>query len=175
MAPPIRVIATPEQVRASVWARIEKQPGENGCWLWTGPTFKSGGYGAIKVGGRKGKVLRVHRLVWEWERGPIPDGLKVCHHCDTPACVRPEHLFLGTDADNVRDKMAKGRYVFPSRESAPKGEDHHWCQLTEEQVIEIRERYATGYETCASLAYAYDVSFTNIHAIVTRRSWKHVP
>jgi len=77
-----------------------------GCWLWTGATMWKG-YGAI---GYFGKVLRAHRVAWELCVGPIPRGRQVLHHCDNPACVRPNHLFLGTARDNSRDMSAKGRW-----------------------------------------------------------------
>jgi hypothetical protein len=75
-----------------------------GCWLWQGTT--NGAYGQIGDGGRK---RYAHRVAWELQNGPVPDGLHVLHRCDVPACVRPDHLFLGTPSDNLRDCYAKGR------------------------------------------------------------------
>lgn len=76
------------------------------CWIWTGTTNELG-YGLIHVGQRR---VRVHRVSWEIANGPIPEGLCVCHRCDNPRCVRPDHLFLGTQADNLRDMCSKGRH-----------------------------------------------------------------
>lgn len=83
------------------WRRVNKT---EGCWLWEGPN--TGRYGYIVVNGHG---MTAHRRAWILENGPIPDGLLACHHCDTPLCVRPDHLFLGTPADNARDMMVKGR------------------------------------------------------------------
>lgn len=87
-----------------------------GCWEWSG-LRSARGYGRFGHDSR-----RAHRIAWELTFGPVPDGLLVCHTCDNPPCIRPEHLFLGTDADNARDMVAKGRGRYgplaPSRVSA---------------------------------------------------------
>lgn len=79
---------------------------ESGCWLWTKRTDR-GGYGWIKIDG----IHRAaHRVVWEFYNGPIPNGMKACHKCDTPLCVNPNHIFLGSQGDNLRDMFGKGRW-----------------------------------------------------------------
>jgi hypothetical protein len=78
------------------------------CWRWTG-WYQSSGYGAFRIGGNRGKDVRAHRLSWILANGPIEQGLLVCHRCDHPWCVNPEHLFLGTAKDNIRDCAEKGR------------------------------------------------------------------
>ena len=88
------------------WAKVDKS-GE--CWTWTGARDPRG-YGRL---GRGRKTLFAHRFSWEEENGPIPNGLFVCHSCDNPACVRPSHLFLGTQKDNIRDMMSKNRGALP--------------------------------------------------------------
>jgi hypothetical protein len=79
---------------------------ESGCWIWEGTT-NSQGYGSITI---KGKEKKAHRVSWELFNGPIPKGLLVLHKCDTPACINPHHLFLGTHRDNIQDCIKKGRF-----------------------------------------------------------------
>lgn len=139
------------------WSRVTVGPG---CWLWTGPC--AGGYGSIK---RNGVHVATHRLVWEWAYGSIPDGILVCHACDTPRCVRPDHLFLGTDTDNQRDAWAKGRKV------PPRGELNGTARLTAAQVLAIRKDGRGPH----ALAREYGVSYGCVSAILNRRSWRHLP
>lgn len=89
------------------FSKIERIP-ISGCWLWTGATKK--GYGDIFIGAGAGrKHISAHRFSWEFHNGAIPEGLIVCHKCDIHECVNPEHLFLGTHADNMQDCSNKGR------------------------------------------------------------------
>lgn len=90
---------------------ITRLPDAPGCWLWIG-ALSSDGYGKIY---HNKKLLRAHRAVYEFYRGPIPSHLDACHRCDTPSCVNPEHIFIGTAKDNIQDAMRKGRLVFPRR------------------------------------------------------------
>lgn len=91
--------------RSRFWSDVRKS---DGCWLWTG-TITSGSYGIFRRD--DGTRVRAHRYSYELEYGVAPAALFVCHTCDTPLCVRPDHLFLGTALDNVRDKVAKGRHI----------------------------------------------------------------
>jgi len=86
------------------WRQVQKDV--DGCWLWTGRPVQ--GYGRFRPSSR-GTKIGAHRYSWELHVGPIPDGLDVCHRCDVPLCIRPDHLFLGTHADNMADMVAKGR------------------------------------------------------------------
>lgn len=134
---------------------------ESGCLLWLGAVDKDG-YGKAKVGG---KDVRAHRWSWLLHKGEITGGLHVLHRCDVPTCVNPEHLFLGTNVDNVKDKIAKGRdYKLPPQRK-PK--------LTEEQVAEIRR--LRGKVRQIDLAAMFGVHHSQISRIQTGAFWRHLP
>jgi len=90
------------------WSKVDKEDGE-GCWVWSASRTGSGGYGQVR--NEWGELEFSHRVAWRPANGPIPDGLNVCHKCDYPPCVRPGHLFLGTQLENIHDSMRKGRQV----------------------------------------------------------------
>jgi len=148
---------------ARFWRHVSIRS-ENECWVWQG-RINSTGYGRV---GNNGKVYYAHRMAYELCVGPIPKGLCVLHACDNRRCVNVRHLFLGTDADNVHDAIAKGRmrYVNGSRVGAAK--------LTEQQVIEIRSIYETGHITQRELGAKYHVSHSTIGRITRREGWNHV-
>lgn len=136
-----------------------------GCLEWQGCRNQDG-YGFHTAG--EHRMRRAHRVAWEEAYGPIPDGLLVCHKCDNRACVRPEHLFLGTSADNTQDAWRKGRL---HRLGA--GEAHYKAKLTVEMVTEIRSRYAAG-ESQSTLAQSYGVTQATVSKAVLRRTWRNV-
>lgn len=139
---------------------------DSGCWLWIGKRGKAG-YGKIRVSGMNTEVL-AHRVSYEMFNGPIPSDLCVLHRCDVPACVNPDHLFLGTRGDNRRDCVAKDRHA--KRFPAMQGESHPNAKLSLESVAAIRKSGA-GY---GSLAKQYRVSKSLIAQIKTGRAWTNV-
>ncbi len=139
------------------------------CWNWKGMKDRQG-YGMIKV---RPKMYRAHRVAWVIiNKEEIPDGFQVCHKCDNPSCVNPTHLFLGINADNVRDKVSKGRQSHAGKGS--KGELHPRAKLTEKEVLEIRRQYIPNWVTARDLAFRFGVSEREIRAIIYRQVWTHI-
>lgn len=136
------------------------------CWIWTGSS-DGNGYGCLVI---KGKSVGAHRVSYNLHAGEIPTGQKVLHHCDTPKCVNPSHLFLGTDADNNADMVAKGRNK-PQR-----GSDNGNAILTDDDVRDIKRLYRKGVRGfgAASLGKRYGVSDYAIFNIVRGTGWKHL-
>lgn len=143
------------------WSKVTKG---DSCWLWRGMT--KSGYGAIDARRISGVFFYAHRVSWEIHFGPVPEGLHVLHTCDTPLCVNPKHLFLGTQRDNNNDKVAKGRQA--------KGEIFPYARLTERDVKHVRIQYAGGGITMQKLADELDTDTGHISMIVNRKMWKHV-
>lgn len=133
---------------------------ENGCWEWVG-YYGSGGYGMMS---KDGKNQRAHRISYEAHKGPIPKGNVVRHTCDNPACINPDHLILGTQKDNVADREARGRRVV-------NGERIGTSKLSAKDVLEIR----SSEESLEVLANRYGIDRSNVWAIRTGKSWRHLP
>lgn len=162
------------------------------CWNWRGWTNRQG-YANFKV---NGVTHKAHRVSYELTNGPIPTGLLVCHQCDNPSCMNPNHLFVGTHQDNATDKMNKGRFVkmigdkngarlHPERlargnnsgarlhiEKMPRGERHGRAKLTTAQVADIRAKYQSGGVSHRSLARQFNMSPTQIARIIHRDHWR---
>lgn len=147
---------TPEEF----WALLDRA---GDCWTWPRSTTRPGGYGRIMIRGRK---VLTHHFAWELTSGAIPDGMRVLHRCDNPRCVRPDHLFLGTQADNVHDMWAKGR-------ADHRGERNGRARLTPDDVRQIRQlsREGVGYRP---IARRFGVASPTVRDIVKGWHWAHV-
>lgn len=150
------------------WESVDRSGGDAACWLWTGRRYRDG-YGEF-VWSADGKERRgvAHRWLWQALNGPISRTLEVCHRCDVPACVRPDHLFVGTRADNERDKIAKGRRPSTAGESDPN------ARLSEGDVKRIREMRAGG-ASYVRIAGEYGLNYTHVRDICHGKCWANVP
>jgi DNA-binding CsgD family transcriptional regulator len=145
-------------IEARLWSQVIKT---ETCWVWTGHSHH--GYGTISWNNR---AFQTHRVSYELFVGPIPDGLQVLHRCDNPPCLRPDHLFLGTQAENIADMIAKGRGII--------GKQNGHAKLTESSVRSIRELYAGGGNTQKELAREFGVHPRTISQILQRKKWRHI-
>lgn len=148
------------------WWHVDRRPGE--CWEWRGHRTKQG-YGSSGVGkgwGGGSGSRPAHRVAWELTNGPIPPGLFVCHRCDNPPCCNPAHLFVGTAADNARDREAKGR----SRPVA--GSNCNWAKLSEASASVIKA--APPWVKHTSVAKYFGVSEATVRRIRQGKIWRHL-
>lgn len=150
------------------WTKVNKSPGlgpKGDCWEWTSSISK--GYGQLGAGGRQGRNLRAHRFSWELHYGNIPLDKVVCHKCDNPPCVRPEHLFLGTRAENRKDMFFKGRGNIPF------GIRNGNSKLTEFKVKVIKEE--VDRETNRKfLCELFGITNGLIAKIIHKKVWSYV-
>lgn len=152
--------------------RVAKLPDAPGCWLWTGHLM-SRGYGSVSFNNRETLAHRASFLVFH---GVEPGEFYVCHRCDTPSCVNPEHLFLGTQRDNIHDMIRKGRDRSCGGKNglvwkAARGEHHGRAKLTEQRVREIRR----SSEPAAVCALRFGVDKSTVKDIRRRRTWAWLP
>ncbi len=135
--------------------------GKSGCWEWTATKFPKG-YGCFKL---NGKSIGAHRVSYEIHNGKIDEKKVICHHCDNPSCVNPDHLFMGTQKENLLDRKLKGRSIF--------GERNGRCKLKHEQVNKIRALLSNKIDQ-RIIAKQFGVCQTNISRIKMNESWNHI-
>ncbi len=143
------------------WSKVQKT---DNCWLWLGSVLKCG-YGSFKLNGH---TVRAHRIAWMLTYNSIPEGELVCHHCDNGLCMNPEHLFLGTQKDNIRDMITKGRS--PTVGKPQLGETNRNAKLTEVEALTILKSPLP----CKELADLYPVSLSQIYNIKNGYRWSFI-
>lgn len=131
------------------------------CWNWQGCRDKNG-YSYIRVNHR---TVRAYRVSWELYKGKIPDGMHICHHCDNPSCVNPDHLFLGNNYDNIQDCINKGRNNI--------GERNARAKLSRGQIAIIRFMLKAAISQ-SDIAKLFSISQSNVSRINTRNIWNHL-
>lgn len=145
---------------ARFMAKVSPEP-NTGCWLWT--AADTGWYGTFTIDGVQ---ISAPRAAYEMFVGPIPFGRVLRHKCDVPLCVNPDHLELGTQADNIRDRDVRGRTA--------RGGDDGNAKLTDEIVLEIRRLYAAGF-SITSIGAKFRIDKSNVSFIARGKTWKHLP
>jgi len=156
-----------DATHARFWSRVDRSgpvvsAALGQCWTWTGQ-LRANGYGRASY---YGHCTGAHRVAWQLTHGPLMSSdVVVCHRCDNPSCVRPDHLFIGSSGDNVRDMVAKGRARVPHGEDSPK------AKLTVAEVRSIRSRLSAGASR-AALAGQHGVTITTIHRIARNEAWR---
>jgi hypothetical protein len=146
-------------IKERFWSKVDIR-GPEECWFWRAGRLASG-YGAFWVGRT---MVNAHRVAWKLAYGEIPDGLFCCHTCDQRPCCNPQHLFIGTNSENIRDAVKKGRLT------RRRGEDHPCAKLTQSDVRSIRERLVEGSSE-REIAGAFQVSRRCVRNIKLGRSW----
>jgi hypothetical protein len=169
------VSMTPIERIAAFWEKVDK----NGdCWLWIGAVQKEprGGYGMVHY---DGKCTKTHRISWVLHNGIIPDGMQVLHTCDVRNCVNPNHLFLGTNRDNVDDKVRKGRQttrnqIIASWKHDRKGENQFCSKYTDTMVLAMRCLFRGGVRI-KEISDVYGIPSSTVSGIVYGDRWPHLP
>lgn len=155
--PPVRPLAE------RFWEKVDKRSPDE-CWIWKGNKSPQG-YGFIVT---DQKMYRSHRVCYELCNGPIPKGMYVCHRCDNPQCVNPSHLWLGTPAENNRDRANK------KRNNHTFGELHPSAKINSADVVEIRKMAEQGVRQ-RDIATLYGITQHSVWSIIHRKTWQHVP
>lgn len=166
----------PKNTPETIWKFIDKSGGDSACWPWTG-CLNHKGYGVITI---NWKSVLVHRIALESVIGKLPEGQCSLHRCDRPVCCNPNHLFAGTKSVNHADMMAKGRNAKGEKLSealklvAKRGEDSASAKLSEAQVLEIRNLYATTKIKVGEIAKRCGTTVRNVKNIISGKTWSHI-
>lgn len=165
----------------SFWNRVDVKEDKNMCWEWKG-VFSKYGKLWLKIDSER-KRFTAHRVSYYLSNNIDPLELLVCHKCDNPKCCNPNHLFIGTNRDNVMDMINKGRdwngkflneFQKNTPELIPRGENNGFSKLTNEQVLSIRDTHVNTKISQYNLGKMYGVSRGTIYAIIHRQTWKHI-
>ena len=154
------------QTKVRFLEKVIINPSSN-CWEWIGTIFTTG-YACFWF---EGKNRKASRIAYEIFKGPITPGLCVLHFCDNRLCVNPDHLWLGSNADNSNDMKTKGR----SSGGSPPGERNGKAKLTNVLVTTLREEFSRGNMTQVELGKKYGITSQNVGQIISRKHWKHIP
>ncbi len=142
---------------------------KDGCWIWTGAK-RTSGYGVFKL---DGKAESAHRVSYKLFKGNIPEGIFVCHTCDNPMCVNPDHLFLGTASDNMMDAQNKGRLVIPEGKRFKKGYMPSFATITKEQAIQVKMMLKKGMRNI-DISEATGIKYQTIVDIKRGKSFRNI-
>lgn len=152
-------------VEERFWTKVQKT---DSCWLWKHGTRN--GYGAFRIRERdRWKQEGAHRVAWMLANGAVPKGFSILHRCDTPRCVNPAHLFVGTPKENTRDMLAKGRHI------AARGSESGPAKLVETDIERIRDIKRCGGVSQTAMARYFDVSQQTVSRVISGQHWSHVP
>jgi len=151
-----------DEFAGQFWMRAQKTEDANECWIWCS-TKDRNGYGIFSFGG---EVYRAHRIAYELSNGAFPARMLVCHYCDNPACVNPNHLFIGTQKENMSDCASKGR------KPSFCGEKNSRHKVTALQVEQIRREYSRGGVTQKELGCKYGISRGGLARIIRGATWR---
>lgn len=169
MRPRLLDLTSDPDVLDRFWSKVHKT---EGCWLWTAATNGSG-YGKFCL--RKPWTMDAHRVAYQIVYGPVGQAVVICHRCDVPSCVRPDHLFVGTHAINVQDMVTKGRHARGAALNRPSqvGQSNYMARLTDDDVRTIRARYEGGDKPTV-IAKEFGIKYGTVWAITHGHRWRHV-